>query len=218
MPRTELTIPVGPLKLEAVLHQPDGQGPWPGVVVCHPHPRGGGDMNNNVVLAVSSALERAGIAALRYNCRGVGRSQGELTAGPEDTEDAIQVVEHLASTEGIDASRVAVCGYSFGGRVALGVAQRSPTVQAVCGIGTPIPSGDDPALQQLPKPKLFIVGQIDQFIPEERFRAFTDQLAPPKEAHVLPDADHFFQRHEREVGELVASFLSRWLTQANGPG
>ena len=71
---------LGDLDLEGVVAQPDaGLGPWPGVVMCHPHPLFGGNMDNNVVLAVTSALNDQGFATLRFNFRGVGNSEGEHT-------------------------------------------------------------------------------------------------------------------------------------------
>jgi alpha/beta superfamily hydrolase len=68
------------LILEGILHQPAST-PFPAAVVCHPHPLYGGDMNNAVVVAVCQALAEAGIASLRLNYRGVGRSEGKYGDG-----------------------------------------------------------------------------------------------------------------------------------------
>jgi alpha/beta superfamily hydrolase len=95
-------IEAGDVQLEAVLHLPDGVPPFAGVVVCHPHPRYGGDMNNNVVLAVTRALTDRGIAALRFNFRGVGGSAGSYDDGRGETEDAQHALDALASREEID--------------------------------------------------------------------------------------------------------------------
>jgi len=68
------------LTLEGILHEP-ALTPFPAAIVCHPHPLYGGDMNNNVVVAVCQALAEAGIAGLRFNYRGVGRSEGKYGDG-----------------------------------------------------------------------------------------------------------------------------------------
>ena len=211
MPQINIAIPVGSLKLDAVFHYPNHEKSWPVILLCHPHPRAGGDMNNNVVLAVASALEMVGLAVLRYNYRGVGKNKGAITTGPENTTDAIQIVDFLTSTTWIDPSRIAVGGYSFGGRIAVELAHQSSKIQALCGIGTVSPETDHHGWGASEQPKLFVIGDLDQFIPQAKFLEFTNQLAVPKEIHVVPGADHFFRGHENTVGQLVASFFHRWL-------
>ena len=169
-------------------------------------------MNNNVILSVASALERMGLAVLRYNCRGVGKSEGAITTGPENTTDAIQIVDFLTLTTWIDPARIAVGGYSFGGGIAVELAHQSSKIQALCGIGTAFPETHHQSCEALLQPKLFVIGDSDQFIPQAKFLEFTNQLAAPKEIHVVPGADHFFRGHENMVGQLVASFFHRWLT------
>ncbi len=64
MPVTPKTFLSGNLKLEGAIHLPEGSGEkLPGVVLCHPHPLYGGDMNNNVVMAISRTLSERGIIA-----------------------------------------------------------------------------------------------------------------------------------------------------------
>ncbi|MQL51043.1 hypothetical protein GFC01_01910 [Desulfofundulus thermobenzoicus] len=73
MRKIQIDLPGSGLVLEAFLDLPAVPGPFPGVVLCHPHPLYGGNMNNNVILAVSQALTSNGIASLRFNFRGVGQ-------------------------------------------------------------------------------------------------------------------------------------------------
>ena len=74
------------LTFEGVVAQPDdGSGPWPGVVICHPHPLHGGSMDNNVVLALALGLVEEGFVTLRFNFRGVGGSEGEHTKGEKES-------------------------------------------------------------------------------------------------------------------------------------
>lgn len=110
-----VTLQAGGLLLEGCLELPQGTGPVPGVVLCHPHPLYGGDMENNVIVAVGRALVRSGLAALRFNFRGVGRSQGEFAGGVGEQEDARAALSFLATRPEIDPARLGIAGYSFGG-------------------------------------------------------------------------------------------------------
>ncbi len=83
-------------------------------VVSHPHPLAGGDMDHPVVVALWRAAARAGLRALRYDFRGVGRSTGSLTANsPLATDDLGGAIDFLGGGE------VLAIGYSYGARVTL---------------------------------------------------------------------------------------------------
>ena len=84
----------GDLTLEGVVAQPDdGSGPWPGVVICHPHPLHGGNMDNNVVLALALGLVEEGFVTLRFNFRGVSGSEGEHTAGEMEFQEVLGALD-----------------------------------------------------------------------------------------------------------------------------
>ena len=111
----------GALQLEGVLGCPEGAaGPLPGVVLCHPGPTGGGNMNNNLVLSVHTALIQTGFVSLRFNFRGVGNSQGVHAQGEEEAEDAEAALSLLKDRPEVDGARVGMAGYSFGSGVILG--------------------------------------------------------------------------------------------------
>ena len=82
------------LSFEGVMAQPDdGSGPWPGVVICHPHPLHGGSMDNNVVLALALGLVEEGFVTLRFNFRGVGGSEGEHTEGEKESQEVLGALD-----------------------------------------------------------------------------------------------------------------------------
>lgn len=95
MTERSLRVPGDGVELEAVLHIPDGVPPFAGAVICHPHPQYGGDMNSNVVTALCHALTDRGMAALRFNFRGVGGSTGAFDNGRGEARDASAAVAHL---------------------------------------------------------------------------------------------------------------------------
>ena len=58
MKKVEIVFPSGQLSLEGILSIPEGSGPFPAVIVCHPHPLYGGSMDNNVVNSLVEAVAR----------------------------------------------------------------------------------------------------------------------------------------------------------------
>src|SRR5213083_1008589 len=81
--------------LEALVEEPENGPPRMAALVCHPHPLYGGTMHNKVVYRIARGLRRAGIVVLRFNFRGVGRSQGVHAHMEGEIEDARAALEWL---------------------------------------------------------------------------------------------------------------------------
>jgi len=210
MNRRAESIPAADVTLEAVLHLPDGvAGLLPGVVVCHPHPQYGGDMDNNVVMALVDALTARGIAALRFNFRGVGRSSGVFDNGHGEARDAASAVAFLASREEIDRVRVGLAGYSFGAMMAL--VATDPAVRALALVSPPVQWLDRERLTGLSIPLLLAAGDRDPICPTAGFQEIATYLGGRVEARVVAGADHGWWGHERELGETAAAFFAREL-------
>jgi len=205
MKESYVTFPCGDLTLEGVCHLPEGTGPFPVAVVCHPHPLYGGTMDNNVVLAVCQTLCQRGIVGFRFNFRGVGRSQGTLS-GVGDPEDVVAAVSFIASIENVDVGRIGLCGYSAGAIAAFAI-QPGDRIQAAAAISPPISMVSLDGLKAYSKPKLIIIGSSDDFTPIEDFHRFCDSLVEPKECEVISGADHFWWGYEDQLGEKVAAFF-----------
>jgi alpha/beta superfamily hydrolase len=197
----------GPL-LEGVLHLPEGSGPFPAALVCHPHPLMGGTMGNTVVVAVCRALAARGWAALRFNFRGAGRSAGSFDEGRGEMDDVAGALDFLRAQAEVDPNRLAVVGYSFGAGVGLRHGARDPRVGWLVGIALVQEHYADPFLDADPRPKLFIAGERDPWAPSEPLRAYVERLQPPQALHILPHTDHFFGAREAEVATLIADFLT----------
>lgn len=185
-------------------------------------------MHNGVVTAMARALVEKEVTVLRFNFRGVGLSGGQHDNGRGEQADVAGALDWLLAQPGVDPGRVSVVGYSFGAWVGLAHARADPRVGATAAVGlvawhedaasrrarvradgrTAIGQFDPDFLQSFRRPKLFASGEYDQFTPPEALRSLVDRLPPPKELHILPGTDHFFPGREREVGELVAGFLS----------
>lgn len=208
MPRIEVVLSNASPVLEGCLDLPDAPGTFPGVVLCHPHPLYGGNMKNNVIVAVSRALVKEGIACLRFNFRGVGRSQGSFADGIGEQDDALAALSFISARKEIDASRVGIAGYSFGGMVALSIGDRSDIVRAIAVVSPVIPAG---ALRECTKPKLIICGTEDDMTPLQEVLDGVARMSEPKVMEVVEGADHFWWGYEEKVAGFVAGFFKERL-------
>jgi alpha/beta superfamily hydrolase len=184
---------------------PDGPGPFSLVVVCHPHPLYGGNMFNNVVHAVCETLTKKGIAWLKFNFRGVGKSGGSHSDGIGEQEDAQAAISFAEKQGPIDGGRIGICGYSFGSTVAFAVAVKEPRVRAVAGISPFIQPPD--LLDFYSHPKLFVSGTYDDFIDPRNLEKQVERLPAPKELVLYPGVDHFWMKDDDAMAEKVGQFF-----------
>ncbi len=214
MKRRKVSFRCGELKLEGEYYLPDGDGHFPAAVVCHPHPLYGGSMDNNVVRAISQALVERGMAALVFNFRGVGGSQGSFDGGRGEQDDVRSALDWLCSRDDVDARRIGLAGYSFGAAVALPVACGEQRVKAVALVSLPLM--DDAQVEQSQAllstcgiPKLLVCGDDDFVVPLGAVQRLAEVVREPKEVRVIPGADHFWWGDEGTVAATVADFLHR---------
>lgn len=206
-----ITFSSDDLALEGVLRIPDGDGRFPGVVVCHPHPLYGGDMDSSVVTGIATALVKRQMVVMTFNFRGVGGSQGSHDKGVGEVADALAALEYLEKHESVDGAQLGMAGYSFGAGIALSATEASKEVRAVASVACPAPRLNDMVLHQINRPKLFIMGDIDHGLQPDMFKFLVYRFQPPREMEVLPGADHLLAGHETQVGDMVADFFTRML-------
>ncbi len=163
-------------------------------------------MDNAVVRAVTSRLQRGGTATLRFNFPGVGASEGSYSGYFGETEDARAALAELQSRSGI--GEVAIVGYSFGALITLLVGHDHPAVRELAAIGLPTTMFEIEALTACNKPKLFVLGDRDRFCSLSALETLVASLPPPKRLVALAGADHFLVGFENLVAETVATFLS----------
>ena len=197
----------GKLILEGLYYFPDSDGVFPAVALCHPHPLYGGSMDNNVIMAVSSALVERSIIAFMFNFRGVGRSQGSYGDGIAEQEDVAAALSWLISQPAVDSNRVGLLGYSFGAAVALPVACADERVKALALISLPPGSSQMSQLKGCTKPKLIVCGTDDFVVPLDQAKLMDREAAEPKQLEIVSGADHFWREYETVLGEKVTVFF-----------
>lgn len=208
MKRVYLTFPCGDIRLEGCWHFPESAVPVPAVVVCHPHPLHGGNMNNNVVFAICQKLAENSIAALRFNFRGVGSSGGAYGEGVGEQEDVWAALALAAVTAGIDASRLGLAGYSFGGRVALAVATEDKMVERLALVSPALGSSGWAQLKNYSRPLYVIHGEHDIVITTDLVQQYLVESKGLRHYEVIESADHFLMGYEAVIAEKVADFFT----------
>jgi alpha/beta superfamily hydrolase len=193
--------------LEGIFERPKGEAPFPAVAVCHPHPLYGGDMYNNVVSVICQALTQESIATLRFNFRGVGRSEGSHEEGIGEQADVSAALDCLESREGIDRGRIGLAGYSFGTKAAVPVALREQRIRAMALVSPFLDDADWQRLRAYAVPKLFICGSEDSFISPHKVKRLVGEAAPPSECEVVFGADHFWGGFEGKIAQKVSAFF-----------
>jgi len=197
--------------LEGILHRPSKEAARGGVVICHPHPLYGGNMNYHLVSGVARVCAAQGMAALRFNFRGVGGSGGKYAGGIGEVNDVAAALKYLGRQIAPQAP-LGLVGYSFGSLVAARYVAAGGKAEALVLIAFALNfkgvNVDDYAgLAQYAGPLLVIAGGRDELGPPEAVEAALNRLGARGEVLVFPEVDHFFGGAAKSAGEAAASFL-----------
>lgn len=171
------------------------------VVICHPHPLYGGTLDNKVVYSLARELAGLGCLAIRFNFRGVGRSEGHFDEGRGELADLLAVVGW--GKRQYPERELWLGGFSFGAAVA---AHGQPLCDAgrlflvAPPVTMPYWQGADPAV-----PTLVVHGGLDELIPVRAASDWADGH-PRSTFALVKEADHFFHGQLKPLRELVAAF------------
>jgi len=203
----EIPGPAGPL--EALLDVPEGE-PRAVAVFGHPHPLHGGTMHTKALYQAAKAMPRIGVAALRFNFRGVGRSGGTFDSGPGEKEDFKAAIDFVSDR--FPDLPVWAAGMSFGSWIAMTTGAEDPRVSLLLAIAPPVDRYDFDALRTCTLPKFIIHGEEDELISIKEIRKFYSQIPEPKELVTIEYANHLFEGKTPLVGEAVEDLLADFNT------
>lgn len=198
----DIRIPVSHGSLEAIYWAAERA--RAAAVVCHPHPHHGGTMHNHVVFRIADACRKAGISALRFNFRGIGKSTGVSTASEAELEDVRAALDFLAARE--PGVPLWACGFSFGSVAATRAGATDPRVNALLAVGPPFADWDLDYLATVEKPKAFIAGEQDTFAPD--LANWASRLSAPCRWWLVREADHLFTQQRRELEAALAQAVA----------
>lgn len=182
----------------------------PAALILHPHPLHGGTMNNKVIYNVFHTLINQKFSVLRFNFRGVGKSQGVFDHGVGELLDAATALDWLQA-HNPGASSYWIIGFSFGAWIAMQLLMRRPDINNFIVISPPAHSYDFNFLSPCPAPGLIVQGTNDKIVLESSVISLYEKLDKQKKSDVeyvsIYGADHFFKNHMEELSNFISSYI-----------
>jgi alpha/beta superfamily hydrolase len=195
----KITFSSGDLSLEGLLSRGESDR---GVVISHPHPLYGGEMRNHVVGVIQEVFGGKDWTTLRFNFRGVGRSQGEYDEGVGEQEDVCAAVRYL---EELGIKEIFLAGYSFGAWVNAQAALGHPEVAGSVLVAPPLAMMDFSFLKDDRQTRLVIAGERDDYGPVEEILEMAEKMNPSPPVKIISGADHFFSGSTTELVKALES-------------
>ena len=207
----EIIIPGPEGRLEARYQKGKDQRS-PICLVLHPHPRQGGTMNNKIVYNIYHAFKNIGFATLRFNFRGVGKSQGSYDNGVGELTDAASALDWLQN-ENPTAQNTWIAGFSFGSWLALQLLMRRPEIAGFVAVSPPANLYDFSFLAPCPASGLIIQGTDDKIVEAEQVAELANKLNKQKNLKVvykkLIGADHFFKNELDDIQDAITKYVRK---------
>ncbi len=184
----------------------------PIALMLHPHPQHGGTMNNKVVYNLYQTFARRGFSVLRFNFRGVGRSQGVYDRGEGELSDAASALDWMQSISE-NAQACWIAGFSFGAWIGMQLLMRRPEITGFVSVAPPANQYDFSFLAPCPSSGLVVQGNRDEIVPEAAVAKLVDKLSQQRgiaiDYRVVPGANHFFSEHMDELTGHVNDYLAK---------
>jgi alpha/beta superfamily hydrolase len=217
MPEVIFTGPAG--RIEGRYH-PARQKNAPIAIVLHPHPQFGGTMNHPIIYQLYYQFVHRGFSALRFNFRGVGRSQGAFDHGTGELSDAAAALD-WAQTINPEAKSCWIAGFSFGAWIGMQLLMRRPEIEGFISICPPANLYDFSFLAPCPSSGLIIHGDKDAVVPAKDVNTLVEKLKTQKgiviEQKVVQGANHFFDGKVEPLLTQIGQYLDKRLNVQRKP-
>ncbi len=212
---------------EVIFNGPDGriegryhhskQSNAPLALILHPHPQHGGTMNNKVVFSMYQNFVSRGFSTLRFNFRGVGRSQGEFDNGQGELSDAAAALDWMQG-HNPNSQSCWTAGFSFGAWISMQLMMRRPEITGFISVAPPASTNDFTFLAPCPASGLIVHGSDDEVIPVGSVDKLTQKLSSQKnieiDYRVVKGCNHFFNNHQDELAAHISDYLEKSLNVA----
>ena len=198
-------------------YQPGKDPNAPIAIVLHPHPEFGGTMNNQIVYNLFYMFAKRGFSVLRFNSRGVGRSQGLFDHGIGELSDAASALDWLQSLNR-ESRGCWIAGFSFGAWIGMQLLMRRPEVEGFISVAPPENLYDFSFLAPCPSSGLIIHGDKDAVVPAKDVQGLVEKLKTQKgiiiDQKIVPGANHFFDNKIEPMMQTVTAYLDKRLKPA----
>ena len=192
----------------------------PMALILHPQPQHGGTMNNKVVYNLFHIFARRGFSVLRFNFRGVGRSEGEFDDGQGELSDSASALDWLQIFNPNSPS-CWVAGFSFGAWIGMQLLMRRPEIHGFISVSPPANLYDFSFLAPCPASGIIIQGEKDEIVTPSSVVKLAEKLRVQKTIVVdheeIPGANHFFENEMDTLVDTIETYLDTRLTPAEPP-
>jgi alpha/beta superfamily hydrolase len=175
-------------------------------------------MNNRITYTMFQAFQRLGFSVMRFNFRGVGRSQGRYDGGIGEIGDAAAALDWMQAVNP-GASGLWIGGYSFGAFVGMQLLMRRPEISGWVCVAPPANHYDFGFLAPCPCGGLLLHGDSDELVPEPAVRKLVEKLNTQKgvsiDYRVFAGADHVFAAHAENVAGALEEYVGRKLSRGS---
>jgi uncharacterized protein len=195
--------------LEGVIHSPTHVEQAPIVILCHPQPASS-DMNDSLTVALAKKLAQEGVVALRFNFRGVGKSQGQQSDGRMEPLDLAGALDAGLAQTGVNPAKICVIGHGFGAYVAFLYAPFDRRIRTIVAISLPLFRASGGFPRPFERPKLFVTGEFDEICPLYKLEPFVEQQQGPKGIKVIVGARHLMKGFEEAAVNTVVKYVRTW--------
>lgn len=195
MPELMINGPAG--RLEARYSHAKGPDA-PLALILHPNPERGGTMNHKIPYTLYQTFVARGFSTLRFNFRGVGRSQGVFDKGEGELSDAASALDWMQQLNP-NAPFVWVGGFAFGAWIGMQLLMRRPEIKGFVSVTPPANEFDFSFLAPCPQSGLIIQGKGDNVVPESSVEKLAQKLHAQKgisiDYRAIDGANHFYNEH-----------------------
>lgn len=199
---SQITIHCKTIGLEGVLNRNSLQ---KAVIVTHPHPLYGGDMDNPVVMTVAGAFFEKGFTTLRFNFRGTGNSSGAFDNGTGEQEDILAAMDFILD-KGFE--KIHLAGYSFGSRMNAALVSKGCKVEDHIMVSPPVAFMSFDDIEKMPCTGLIVTGTNDDIAPPSLVLKHIQRWGISPRFDIIENGDHFYSGGLKKLKTILTDYLS----------
>ncbi len=197
-----ITIECGNIKLEGCLRKNTSQN---AVIICHPHPLYGGNMDNPIVTTIADSFFEKGFTTLRFNFRGTCNSSGMFDNGKGEQDDIRAAISWLMEN---DYQKISLAGYSFGAKMNALVVSKGCKIEDHIMVSPPVGFMNFDDIKKMPCAGLIITGANDDIAPSKMVQKYINRWQIDPKYEVIEDCDHFYSGCLPKLKTILIDYLS----------
>ncbi len=211
---SKINIPGPAGALESVVSRGDGGGLLSAknglVIICHPHPQHGGTMDNKVVTTLMRTYRDLGVHVLRFNFRGVGKSEGIFDNAKGELDDLLAIIEWARAN--LSDSPLLLAGFSFGSSIAARASYSVAGLVHLTLVAPPVERYEYDRYGIFTAPVCVVQGDQDERVIAQGVYDWVTQLRSPAELIRYPETGHFFHGFLTNLKTDLSNILVRQIT------